>query len=197
MSIIDDINSAPMGDTGGQYLPPKFLGKVRVESVQEYKTRTKGDAFIAELEVVESNLPEVAVGGVYSWFQKMNESAPREIKNFLAACKGFDPYAPGAADAFSRAFPKKELAELYAAAVGEGNALGDTVLSVETYGKKTKAKTDFTVHRFTPAEQPAAGTKPTAPPPAADPYAGMQRDESGTLAWNGTAWIVMATGEKA
>jgi len=179
MSILDEIETAPMGDMGGRYLPPDFIGDVRVETVEEFKTRNKGEAFIVTFQVLScTSKADVEIGGTYSWFQKINDSAPREIKNFLAACTGFDPYDPAGQAGFASRFSGKAGRELYSAAVSKDNTLETTNLHVETYGKKTRGGGDFTVHRWTPAAgaPKAAAAPPAAPPPAADPRAGWREE---------------------
>lgn len=200
MSIIDEIMNAPMGDTGGKYLPPGFNGKVRIESAIEKPKRDQPGVmlYIFEYEILESNLPAVAKGETYSFVQKKNDSAPRELRNIFTACAGFDPYTPEGQEAAKAAMD--DVRKLAAGAFTAANTCGNKVLCVETYNKKTRANSDYTVHHWSPA---AAAVAPATPVPVTPPPTGApaewQRDASKTFALNPATnkWHFAATGVEA
>src|SRR5262245_57784972 len=82
---------------GGSYLPANFKGVVRVKRCFMNQGFQNDLAFIAELEVVTSNLPTIEVGATRSWYQghwndrKLRETALGATKEFVAAVCGIDP----------------------------------------------------------------------------------------------------------
>lgn len=111
--------------------------KVKIVEVKEKETRTKGDAFIIECEVLESSVPEVIpVGAIRSQYINMTvEPALGNIKQFMSACMACEPEEISAADVED--------------AVSENQPLVDMVLDlVCTKGKTQKEKKDFTFHKW-------------------------------------------------
>lgn len=208
MGILDDIKTTAGNESRNGYFPDKDSNyKVRVELC---KTTTDGNAFIVEMEVLESDNPEVEVGEFKDWFRStvaqpgkawQRDRAAKEILTFLTAASGYDPDKAVEREAFFNLHAHG--GKLMDAAI-KSNALDGALLNVRTSVKKTKPSPTkpeggtFTNLLWSPCKDAlkSAPAAPAAapPPPAADPYAGMPRDPSGTLAWNGTAWIVMATG---
>jgi hypothetical protein len=207
-SILDEIKTGDIGNNtrNGFFDPVEANYKVRIEMCKNKPaTDNSGPAFIAELEVLESDNPNIEPGDYKDWYRGVDgktgiqrKMAAKDLVTFLCAAAGFDPDVAGDKERFFNAHGNGS--KLLAAA-GDDNALDGALLNLRTYTKKTKAGGDFTVHCWSPCKDAPAKSIPADPPAgvnrAADPYEGMQRDESGTLAWNGEAWIVMATGEAA
>jgi hypothetical protein len=161
-------NTAPAGffspDVNNQdassklpYFPPNFIGVVKVAACKGITTREGQRAFIAELEVVTSNLPEtVRVGGKYSWFQSLKEpgTAYPACISFLYACLGLDTTR----DAVKiRESVKPQQDKYLNTAVSEKNILGGAMVNLQTSNiQKKRSPGDFTVHNFSPYVAPAA-----------------------------------------
>lgn len=140
-----DINEAT-STKGGVYLKPGNY-TVRINRCRELETRAKKTAFIAELEVVESDNAECPVGYQPSFFCQEDPRYPQmalgNIADLLRAA-----LASMAADGTK---PESiELSkELAMSVTGEENLLAGTFVRVYVYNKKTKEKgNDFTHHSW-------------------------------------------------
>ena len=146
MGIWDRLKTAEVFEKG-QYLPPGGKYLVEIKKVLEKDTRSSGKAFIVELEIVESNHPDVKVGSKYSWFQSMRDLdvAMPAIKEWLAAVSGINPR--------DRVRVKNELDGKIVAVIEaaiEDNVLEGERVWCETFSKKTKKNLDFTCHVWSP-----------------------------------------------
>jgi hypothetical protein len=127
----------------GQYLLP---GRYQLEIIRciPKKTRAGADAFIAEFKVLESDNPEITVGGTRSWYQATGDQAIAfpALMEFLQAV--LNP-SPEEEEEF-----KDSCEDTMDAAISEENALGGSLVEVECYNKKTNKGNDFTVHIWKP-----------------------------------------------
>ncbi len=154
MGIWDDMKAATIGG-GGNYLPAGFNGDVKIKRCQLHKGFQADEAFIAEFEILSTNMPgKVDEGTSASWYQgklnhpKMRGTALGEVKGFVAAVCGIDPRDAKAIK--ERVDP--ELVALMEAVTGEENAFEGRTVHVETWNKVTKEqKKDFTKHAFSPS----------------------------------------------
>jgi hypothetical protein len=139
------------------FFPPNFIGDVRVAACKGITARNGDRAFIAELEIVTSNMPEtVRIGGKHSWYQSLKETGtayPACIA-FLYAALGLDQTR----DAVKIKTEVKPRQDAYLnQAVSERNILAGSLLRLQTSNIVTKAKKqDFTIHNFSPYVAPAA-----------------------------------------
>jgi hypothetical protein len=206
MGLLDEIKPTAGNESRNGYFPPVDANyTVRIERC---KTTQDGNAFIVELEVLESDTDQAEAGEFKDWFRStvaqpgkgwQRERAAQEILTFLTAAAGFDPDKPAERERFFE--QHKHGGALYDAAI-TANALDSVVLKLRTNVKKTKATKDkpnggeFTSHIWQPAKD--APKKEPAPPPA-DPCAGWERDPSGLYALDPVArvWCHVATGQPA
>jgi hypothetical protein len=170
------MNTAPQGFFSPQingmdassklpFFPRDFIGVVKVAACKGITTREGKRAFVAELEVVTSNLPEtVRVGGKYSWYQDLTEvgtSYPACV-SFLYACLGVDPIK----DKTKIDTQIKAVQDQYLNAAvnddpkscgGKVQILAGALLNLQTSNKVTKKmQKDFTLHNFSPYIAPSA-----------------------------------------
>ncbi len=147
------------------FFPKDFIGTVRVARCKGITVRDGGHrAFIAELEVVTSNMPEtVRVGGRYSWFQSLKEvgTAYPACIGFLHACLGLDAVRDkakiDALKAQQDTYLNMAVNEDITQYGGKINILGGQLVNLQTANKKLKDKvTDFTLHTWSPYVAPAA-----------------------------------------
>ena len=153
-----DINNYE-GTSKLPFFPAGFVGDVRVCACRGITPRPpKPRAFIAELEVVTSNIPDVVrVGGKYSWYQGLGEPATayRSCIAFVYACLGLD----STRDKARIEKDVKPQQDRILNAFIETNAAAGTLIRLQTSHKLTKEKKlDFTVHTFSPAPAPPAVT---------------------------------------
>jgi hypothetical protein len=142
------------------FFPADFIGPIKVSACKGITRRDGARAFIAELEVLQSNLPEaVRVGGKYSWYQGLTEAdtAYPACIGFLYACLGLDRIRDKA-KIEAEVKPKQDIWLNKAIDEGPGGqVLAGAVLLLQTSNKKLKdGKTDFTVHNFSPYVAPKA-----------------------------------------
>lgn len=164
-NLWEEMETATIGG-GGNYLPSGFNGVVRIKRCHFHKGFEQDLAFIAEYEVIESNMPGIAVGASYSWYQgkledkKMRTTALGEIKGFIAAVIGIDPGNKSAVDAEVapqlRTLIGNGLGDTEALITGTANGFEGECVHVETWNKVTREnKKDFTKHKFTPLKAAA------------------------------------------
>jgi hypothetical protein len=142
------------------FFPRDFIGVVKVVACKGITVREgRYRAFIAELEIETSNMPEsVRVGGKYSFFQSLKEpgTAYPAIISFLYAALGLDSIRDKAKiDATVK--PRQDqylnmaINDNPALFGGKVNILAGARLNLQTANKITKkTKTDFTIHSFSP-----------------------------------------------
>lgn len=130
------------------FFPTDFIGRVKVDSCKGITQRDGTRAFIAEMTVLSSNLPNVYVNGRYSWFQSLKEpgTAYPACIGFLYACLGLDPARDKAK--IEQVKPKQD--DYLNQAVSDKNILGGAEINLQTSTKMTKAKKEFTLHAFSP-----------------------------------------------
>lgn len=92
-SLFDGIDKIKVGNQSGTPLTEgEYL--LKITDVQHLRTLKKGDAFIAEFEVVETSDPQKhPVGTKRSWYQSMQNQpvAIDKIKKFMLAVLGYEP----------------------------------------------------------------------------------------------------------
>lgn len=138
----------------GNYFPPDFKGKLKVDKIFTYNTRNKGSAFIVDFTVLTSNMEKVAVGSTHNWFQKMQDEdvAFRAIKEFMLRLLGVDESDEEEMEEFSKSLPDMldEVAdEQWRQKAAEEHPLNGNTIALETWHKETNNNRDFTVHKWT------------------------------------------------
>ena len=131
------------------FFPSGFIGDLQVDATKGIVRRNGEKAFLVEFTVISSNLPEVYVGGKYTWFQSLKEpgtSWPSCIA-FLYACLGLDSNRDKA-EIDAKVKPHQDH---YLNTACAQNALAGAKVRLQTAVKKTKAGGDFTLHTFSPA----------------------------------------------
>lgn len=147
------------------YLPMNFNGRVRILACKGITKRgTSEKAFIAEMEVLTSNLAHlppddksyVAVGSRRSWYQGMKEplTAYPSVISFLYACLGV---VQGRDQAQIDKDIKPVQDKWLNRAVSDENPLADAEVNVQTANKPTRAGNDFTLHTWSVATAAAPG----------------------------------------
>jgi hypothetical protein len=138
----------------GRYVKPNFSGKVKVVRTLAKLTRAQGMAFIVELEVLESNLPdEHPVGSKVTWFQKLidKDIAFPAIAAWAAACAGYELHQKD--DIKEKLMPHLQDIMTEATDNPDNNAFVNSKLHLETTPVKTKKDNrDFTRYDFSPSE---------------------------------------------
>lgn len=158
-------NTAPAGffspkinefDGASKYpwFPVGFQGRIKVAACKGITTRKGDRAFIAEVDVLSSNLQEVQVGGRYSWYQKLTEegTAWPAVLSFLYACLGLD-MGRDKAKIEAEIKPKQNLWLNQAInddpKQGKVQILAGQELLLQTSNKPKKDGSPFTLHTFT------------------------------------------------
>lgn len=134
----------------GQYLKPGNY-KLRVLKMFTIRTRKKGDAFIVDFEVIESDNPEIKVGSTRNWYQGLGDEdiAFPAIKEFMLRLFGFEE------DEGDEEF-EDSLDELLETCADdkwkneedEDHPLHGKTIAVECYMKETQKGNPFTVHNW-------------------------------------------------
>jgi hypothetical protein len=138
------------------YFPANFSGKLRVECTKGIVKRDGTRMYLAEFEVLTSNIPAtIPVGGKYSWCQNMREegTAYPACISFLWACLGLD----GNRDRqkIETEIKPKQDAWLNSTTVPGNTVLVGAEVYLQTANKQTRADKPFTLHNFFPANQAA------------------------------------------
>lgn len=148
------------------WFPPDFAGTVRILCCKCIKSQDKAtEYYIAELEVLTSNLSSVPVSSHRAWTQDRLKRyvGPAAVRLFIAAVLGVDGNSPDITD------------EVIGASVGDYEAPGSDgrwipakggegtgfqpfagrMVDLVTNSILTKAKTQFTKHTFAQATMAA------------------------------------------
>lgn len=90
--IWDGIEDAEIFERG-RYVDAGFQGVVEMVRTIGKSTRKSGLAFIVEMKVISSNLPQHPVGQKVTWYQGLRDQdvAFPAIAKWAGACAGFDP----------------------------------------------------------------------------------------------------------
>lgn len=162
-------NQAPKGFFSGAnnidpssslpFFPPNFSGRVRINRCKGIMPLKGGQAFIAEVTVLTSNLPEtVFVGAKHSWYQsiggKFVDTAYASCVAFLYAALGLVPGRDQAAINDIRPQQDMHLNNI----VADNNPLEGCEVILQTSSKAKKNGEPFTLHVWSavPAASSAA-----------------------------------------
>lgn len=95
-SVFDAIGNAKVSG-GGVYLAPGVYPVLQIDTIKMIKTRKNEEAFVAELDILESQVKERPAGTRASWMAMLkHDAAPGNIKAILCAIIGANPDAPEA-----------------------------------------------------------------------------------------------------
>lgn len=161
MGLFDGIEKAEIFERG-RYLPPGFKGTVEVKRTLAKNSRQSGTGFIVELTVVDveqegdadHELSPVRLGEKRTWWQGLTNQdvALPAIKEFMAVLAGYERHEK---DAIARdVSPTLKSVLDYAIEHPDDNDLVGCKIRVETQHKTTKQGRDFTLHNWTPYEEP-------------------------------------------
>jgi hypothetical protein len=157
MGIWDGIEDAEIFDRGN-YVKPGFHGTVEVKKTIAKNTRQSGLAFICEMVVLTTNMPEAhPIGQKVTWFVKLanKDTAFPNVAAWAAACAGFDPH--DRENVKTNVMPLLKDLMNHATDNPDDNEFVGQKLKLETVATLTKDKRDFTRYDFMPAiEQLAA-----------------------------------------
>ena len=156
MGLWDGIESAEIFERGN-YVVGGFNGVVMVMRTLGKETRSSGLAFIVELKVMSTNLPEEhPVGQKATWFQKMTDKSVAfpAIAAWAAACAGYQPHEKERIKA--DVFPHLRETMKHATDNPDDNSFIGVQLRLQTTMVTTKKGGDFTRYDFSPYEPPAA-----------------------------------------
>lgn len=135
----------------GKYMEANFIGVVEIKKTIAKETLKSGTAFIVEMEVIKTNMPDKhPVGQKVTWFQGLKDKtvAFPAIAQWAAACLGFQPN--------DKEKVKTEVQPLLPSAMKEATDSPDdnpfigVQLKLSTFTRKTKKGVDFTVYDFEP-----------------------------------------------
>ncbi len=124
---------------GGVYFEPGVYPKLWIEALKMIKTSTDGhDMFVAEIHILESNVPERPKGSEVSWVANLtkHKSAAGNVKQFLCDIAGLE-----SVDDIDAAGARL--------AVSSDNPFNGTVVMASATNVKTRAGGDFTQVKFT------------------------------------------------
>jgi hypothetical protein len=150
-SLWDGMESAKIFERG-KFMAGNFAGVVEIKKTLAKATRGAGIAFIVEMEIISTNLPEEhPIGSKATWFQKMQDKdvAFSSILAWAAACVGYDPQRQKAQIEAELAPELKETMK-HATDNPDSNDFIGIQLVLETVKVKTKKGTDFTRYDFRP-----------------------------------------------
>lgn len=151
----EGVGDAKVSKRGNYMKPGKYL--VKIQSVKEVKGQKAGEKFfIVEMKVLESNNPEIAVGAEKAWVVKMeNVMALPNIKAFVAAASGVDPFVENAKDLVEAFWTKMHPAgeqmtfsRIVSEMVVQANALEGVDMGLECVTTTTQEGNPFTVHNW-------------------------------------------------
>jgi|GEM_PF-931498 len=145
MSSLRSIDSADATSNNGSRRPYFKEGNyvVQIQEVKFLETRTKGDAVIVEMMPIESNNPEIKPGIVHAWYCGLSsELGPLNLKRFLAAAYGLDPFSDEA--------NKQINSQVAEAACSDSQPLRNAWVGLECSMTETQAGNPFTVHTYRP-----------------------------------------------
>lgn len=147
MGHFDGVNNATEFESGSYFPWANSKYKCEISRVLVKPARKGFNVFIVEMNVLESNNPEVTPGTSRSWLQKLNiDGADSSLKAFAYAALGIDKDD-------KEAKAKADAAQALEAACDKGAFNGITVY-VETHAVITRErKTQFTRHTFSPCEE--------------------------------------------
>lgn len=142
-SVFDVVNGAKPTE-GGQWFEPDGEYVVMISGVKKGQSRKRVDFFVVECRIVESDKEKLKPRREASWMVMLNnDMAGKNIVGFVMAaygCKDDEVDAAGVEEI-----------------VGKEQPLAGKLMRLTTIGTKTKAGTDFTVHKWyglTEAELP-------------------------------------------
>ncbi len=147
----DGIEDAELFERG-KYMEANFIGEVEIKKTLAKETLKNGMAFIVEMVVLETNMPDKhPKGQKVTWYQGLKDKtvAFPAIAAWAAACLGFHPNS-------DKSKIKDEVQPLLPAAMKEAtdspedNPFIGVRLKLSTFMRKTKKGLDFTVYDFEP-----------------------------------------------
>lgn len=152
MSKFAGLRKATLGPSRYPYLEPEQKYKLRLTKTYVIETRDKGDAFIAEFDILESTSPNLKPGTKASFYQGMvkKDTAFGSIKGLTYAVLGLDPEKTADAKKIAEEVDPVIEAELDRAI--ETNHMAGATLGCQTVTRvsKTTGK-PYTAHNWLPA----------------------------------------------
>jgi hypothetical protein len=151
-ALWDGIDRAEIFERG-RYFKPNFEGIVQVKKTVVRDTFKSGVAFIVEVEVMWTNMPEDhPIGSKGTWFQGLSKNkatAFGNIAKWIAACAGY--FSSQKAEIDEKVRPHMTEMMVYATNNPDRNHFTSIYLNLRTYLIKTREKgEDFTVYDFEP-----------------------------------------------
>lgn len=155
-----EVGKAKIWSSQGNYFPQDGSFKLRVIRSFTIKTRTKGDAFIVDFEVLESNHDEVKQGDTKNWYRSLQDPdiAFGNIKEFMMALLSIDDLDEDEMASFEEELPGL----MEEAGSDEWNSkkmdveehpLNGRTIGLETRGVLTREGKEFTVHDWSPWDE--------------------------------------------
>ena len=145
------VGKAKIFDKGSYLEPGKY--KLKLLKCFTLETRNKGDAFIAEFEVLESDNDDIQVGSTKNWYQGVRDKdiAFSSIKEFMKYLMQVDESDEENWEEFEEKLPEimEDISqEKFKQLDAEDHPLHGRLINVECYMKKTREENDFTVHKW-------------------------------------------------
>lgn len=143
MGMFSGVTDAdPTGKRNPYFQPGNY--KVKIDSVMTKTSRQGVLFFIVEATILESDVDELKPGTQCSWLTKINsDMGPINIKRFVAACQGLDPFGNDAKEI------DEEDCEVV---VSDGNPCQGLIMELKCSSTTTKAGQPFTIHNWQAAE---------------------------------------------
>lgn len=164
MGLFDGIENAEIFERG-KFLPPGFAGVLEVKRTLSKDSLKSGVGFIVEFAVAQVDRPgqpdhelsPVVLGEKRTWWQGMTDQtvAFPACLEFMAALSGYQRHEKDAIEAGVKPHVRETLN--HAVKNPDENDLIGCQVRLETSHKITKKGSDFTVHTWSPHEDPGTG----------------------------------------
>ena len=149
------IEDAKVFKTGQYFKPGKY--KVRINAVKDVDSAVGSKSyFIVETTVMESNNPDIPVGGERSHVIDLgNVMGLPNVKAFVAAASGVDSTSPSINDEVTAYWSKQvgehlDFEKICNLLVSSANPLEGEIMELECFETKTREGGDFTKHNWLP-----------------------------------------------
>lgn len=150
MGFFDGLSQAPVYEKGQFFEPGDY--KLDIQKVIPAKSTRKGDMFIVEFVVLESNNPNVPPGSRRTWMQKLldKQIAFPAIVEFVIAASGV---STDDKETVAKVRGVIEDVMNQCNASNDDNPLTGRQVYLNAFQRKTLKGTDFTVHNWKPVTE--------------------------------------------
>lgn len=154
MGLFDGMNEASSNNSGVYFLPGRYP-RLELKRVDVIKNRKGDTCFLVEADIIESDVDERREGTSASWVANLtrHDAAMGNVKAFFeAVIAGYPEMKTVLADPnkFNGNFEK------FTEYLVKAQILVGCEIALSATNTRTKAGTDFTIHRWHPVSQASA-----------------------------------------